>query len=58
MGKQRRRQERADRRRLRLLQGGGEGGQPELADFKPLKDRPEYQANMAAWRAAGCPRQA
>jgi hypothetical protein len=58
MGKARRKAERAERRRLKLLQGGGEGGQAaerKSPDAVPLEGRPEYEAHMAAWRAAGEP---
>lgn len=61
MGKQRRREEREERQRLKLLQGGGEPNATPPSDpfphgAVPLEGRPEYEAHMAAWRAAGCPR--
>lgn len=55
MGKQRRKAERDERRRLKLLQGGGESPTARQEDPAPLEGRPEYVANMEAWRAAGCP---
>jgi hypothetical protein len=57
MGKQRRRAERGARRKLRLIQGGGEGGPAAPnPNAVPLEGRPEYEAHMAAWRKHGCPR--
>lgn len=57
MGKQRRRAEREERKRLRAMDGGGEGGESERSQKSvPLEGRPEYEAHMAAWRKHGCPR--
>ena len=58
MGKHRRKQERAERRRLRVIQGGGEPDAPSPPEIGtvPIQDRPEYQAHMQAWRDAGEPR--
>lgn len=56
MGKQRRKEERPQRRHLRAvgehMPGRNLFPQP-IAD--ELETRPEYIANMKAWRAAGCP---
>lgn len=57
MGKKRRRQQRAERlkdrrateRRQAYLAIAGFG------DSVPLEDRPEYKAQMLAWRRHGCP---
>lgn len=53
MSKGKRKRERQDRRKLRVLKGGGE---PDaIPGETDLESRPEYQAHMAAWRAAGSP---
>lgn len=54
MGKGKRKRERAERRRMKLLQGGGEPNAGKV-DPAPLEERPEYIANMRAWHEAGCP---
>jgi hypothetical protein len=58
MGKQRRKAERKERRRLKVLEGGREPNAVPGPSQKsvPLEGRPEHTAHMAAWRAAGCPR--
>lgn len=58
MGKQRRKAEREERQRLKLLEGGGEpnaapASHPFPRGAVPLEDRPEYQAQMTAWKASG-----
>lgn len=57
MGKQRRKEERSQRRHLRLVQSNQMPGRdliPSPTDDE-LETRPEYIANMKAWRDAGCP---
>lgn len=47
----------AKRPKLKLIQGGGEGGPPPAPSTGvPLAGRPEYEAQMRAWRKHGCPR--
>lgn len=69
MSKGKRKRARAESRRLRGLEGGGEGGPsqhtmhpgpPEAVEAAPaaLIDRPEHQAQLRAWRDAGCPENA
>lgn len=41
---------------LKLIQGGGEGGEALRPGAVPLAGRPEYEAQMRAWRKHGCPR--
>lgn len=61
MSKGRRKRERAERRRLKVLEGGGEPNAPAAAvpfpreGVTPLEKLPEYLAHMQAWREAGCP---
>lgn len=57
MSKGKRKAERAERRRLKLLEGGGEPNAPPPSDpfGAPLEGRPEFVAHMRAWRDAGEP---
>lgn len=61
MGKERRRAERAARRQFRRDGSLEKAAALLAADPEPepdraeLKSRPEYIANMQAWREAGCP---